>query len=145
MTLEERFWKYTEKGRGCWLWVGYKIHGYGFLWDTDKMRQAHRISWELHRGPIPKGKWVLHKCDVHACVRPSHLFIGTRLDNINDCVDKERHARGETNGHAKLTATQVRKIRSLKGKQLDRDIAEQFGIHKSCVSAIWIRRTWKHI
>lgn len=51
---------------------------------------AHRVSWIIFRGKIPKGKHVLHKCDTPLCVNPKHLFIGTALDNIRDCFNKGR-------------------------------------------------------
>lgn len=41
-------------------------------------------------GPIPKGMFVLHKCDVRACVKPDHLFIGTKKDNTRDMMSKGR-------------------------------------------------------
>lgn len=57
----------------------------------DKAEYAHRVSWILNNGRnIPKGKLVLHKCDVRSCVRPSHLFIGTHLENNRDTIKKGR-------------------------------------------------------
>jgi hypothetical protein len=74
--------------------------GYGSLWVEGCWQKAHRLSWELHYGPIPAGLYVCHKCDEPACIRPDHCFLGTPQDNSDDMIAKgrERHARGERNG-----------------------------------------------
>jgi hypothetical protein len=95
-TLAERFWeKVDRQAEGCWNWKAAKQHnGYGYLHagggKTRKPARAHRVSWELHNGPIPEGLWVLHKCDNPSCVRPDHLFLGDRVDNMNDAAAKGR-------------------------------------------------------
>lgn len=92
--LFERFWRYVAKGDGCWLWVGSKNGpGYGKIGAGGKGGRtvmAHRISWEIANGPVPEGLHVCHHCDVPACVRPDHLFVGTRSDNMRDAESKGR-------------------------------------------------------
>src|SRR5882672_8799966 len=95
----ERFWSFVEKCPGCWLWTGGTAgkmhHGvFGVRDPEGKMRTtyAHRFSWEIHKGPIPSGMWVLHRCDVPRCVRPDHLFLGTQQDNMDDMIRKGRKA-----------------------------------------------------
>lgn len=95
MTLAERFWAKVRKSKGCWEWTGAKQHnGYGFIHTGGHVirrpLRAHRASWELHYGPIPAGLWVLHRCDNPSCVRPDHLFLGSRSDNMKDCAAKGR-------------------------------------------------------
>lgn len=67
---------------GCWNWptkakkarhIRIKIDGKTVL--------AHRFSYEVHKGKIPKGKEILHKCHNAYCVRPSHLFIAKEKDH----------------------------------------------------------------
>lgn len=87
---------YVVKTDGCWLWTGSTNHnGYGKLWvmNADGTRskvRAHRLSYELHKGPIPKGVLVLHRCDNRTCTNPDHLYLGTHWDNAYDAVKRGR-------------------------------------------------------
>jgi len=77
----------TEPNIGCWLWINWiDKDGYGGC----KHGQAHRASWVIYHGPIPNDLFVLHKCDVPACINPKHLFLGTQLDNMRDGFVKGR-------------------------------------------------------
>lgn len=78
---------------GCWEWKRATNNiGYGmFRWATGIMRTAHRVSYELFKGPIPKGLVVCHTCDNPKCVNPDHLWLGTMKDNHTDMVNKGRY------------------------------------------------------
>ena len=86
--------KYTpEPNSGCWLWLASDFGGFGygaFCTADGKTIGAHRASWQLHRGPIPKKTMVLHRCDVPFCVNPAHLWLGTQADNVADRSNKRR-------------------------------------------------------
>src|SRR4030095_2085697 len=83
-----------EPFSGCWLWIGAAIEGYGTIRGSrdEKFKNtlAHHVSWRLHRGPIPKGFIVMHKCDTPCCVNPDHLRVGTYRDNRIDAKKKGR-------------------------------------------------------
>src|SRR3990167_9586370 len=89
-SVDERFWNRVNKTATCWLWTASCNKGYGQMWDGKKIRSTHRLSWEMANGPITDGLCVLHKCDVRACVCPSHLFLGTVADNQTDMKKKGR-------------------------------------------------------
>lgn len=75
----------------CWMWTACTQGNYGKFALFIKPVAAHRVAYMLFRGEIPRGMFVLHKCDVPLCVRPSHLYIGTHSDNMRDSVNKKRH------------------------------------------------------
>jgi uncharacterized coiled-coil protein SlyX len=91
----ERFWEVVVKTGECWLWTGDMYNdGYGRIRPGlgKKYVRAHRFSWELHHGAIQKGLYILHHCDNPICVRPDHLFVGSKSDNMKDCAAKGRCA-----------------------------------------------------
>lgn len=151
-----RLFAKVKKTPRCWLWTGRVTGlgrpnnlGYGVLKVGQKNTMAHRLSFTIHRGEIPEGKLVMHKCDNPLCVRPSHLFLGTQKDNVADCVSKDRHSRGTVNKVAKLTDEIVREIRR-RYKPYDRKnggdaMAKEFGVHSSVVNGIVNGKRWRHV
>lgn len=151
-SLEERFWSRVNKTKTCWLWTASCKKGYGQIWDGTKISAAHRLAWEIANGPITGGLWVLHKCDVRACVRPSHLFLGDVADNQRDMKNKGRRKGirsvfGEDHGMAKLCESQVLEIRELAeaGIWSKRKIARYYGVAHPLISMIHKRKVWRHL
>lgn len=147
-TLEERFNKHwiPEPYSGCWLWTGAAGERYGQIRiNRNLIQPAHRVSYGLFRGEIPAGLNVCHRCDTPCCVNPAHLFLGTQLDNVRDSVHKGRanRAKGELNGHAKLTESDIAEIRQSKSKL--REIAQKYGIILNHAYMIRKRKLWRHL
>ena len=147
-TPEERFWLYVDKKHGCWEWTGYKNgKGYGVINLRGERMLTHRFAYQLE-APIPDEMFVLHRCDNPACVRFKHLFLGTKAENNADMDAKGRANRvgppdGEKNWAAKLTADDVRAIRS--SSESDTALSARYGIKRENIWAARTRRTWKHV
>ena len=150
MTLRERFdskWM-PEPNSGCWLWLGTTTGCYGGMTigsrrdGTRRFIGAHRVSFELHIGPIPAGLSVLHKCDTPFCVNPDHVYLGTHDDNMADMKLRGRSPHGERHGQAKLTLESVREIRLRVGGESHSQVARRFGVSRSLVSMIVSGKRW---
>ncbi len=147
-TIRERYWSKVIKGNtldDCWDWNGGFAHfGYGSMKVNGKMDRAHRISWRIHNGEIPKGKLVLHNCDNPPCSNPKHLSLGTQSDNIRDAYSRYRATqKGSKNNMSKLTEAKVYKIRSLYRRGiLQRELAKQFGVIQQTISLIVNDKRW---
>ncbi len=134
-----------EPNTGCWLWTMRAVlgNGYGSMTIDGKLELAHRVSYRVFVGEIPRDLCVLHECDTPACVNPAHLFLGTKGENNTDASRKHRSARGSKHGMAILTESDVREIRRLLEEgALPRIIAPRFGIARRTVSLIKCRDSW---
>lgn len=161
---EDSFWEKVDKNpqgyKGCWEWTGATLRkGYGQFRRKELKPEAaaHRISWRLTYGEIPKGMCILHKCDNPPCVRPDHLFLGTKKENSQDMTKKRRHRlqqhpelkvklQGENNPRAKLVPDQVREIR----KRYDEGentvtLSNEFGVETAAISKIGKRQRWRSL
>jgi hypothetical protein len=153
----------------CWIWKGgIATHcgGYGVFprnrKGLRKVFRAHRVSYVLEKGPIPDGKLLRHRCDVPACVRPSHLLPGTEKQNAQDMVRRGRHwtkvrperiprgeqhwsrrlgterlPRGERHHAAVLTDEKRARVFELYASgKTEREIGDLLGVSKSCVAQV---------
>lgn len=140
-----------EPNSGCWLWLGCLLRGYGVMSVNNKQQKAHRVSYELNKGKIPRGLFVCHRCDNPCCVNPDHLFLGTSAENTADKVAKGRQANGPRlgrtqtgshNANAQLTETQVAAIRAATGI-FQKELAKQYGVSQSHISLIKRGGAWQ--
>ena len=149
-SLEGRFWSFVNKTDGCWEWTGGRhVQGYGQIKIADgysgKLVRSHRLSYELHFGPIPDGMDVLHHCDNPPCVNPKHLYLGTIHENMADKVNRHRQPTCESHPSAKLNWEKVRLIREIYagGGRSQSDIAAEFGVTQILISKIVRKVIWR--
>lgn len=153
-----RFWAKVEilGPEECWLWCGEKARRtdghlpYGIFkiardgWH--KKVRAHRVSYEIAKGPIPDGLLIRHSCDVRLCVNPGHLDVGTNMQNHLDCVKRGRLVRGSRSKQAKLTEEEVAGIRVALSMSVPyAELADQFNVGIWTVHSIAHRLSWKHV
>ena len=149
---EDRFFAKIEKSANCWIWKGaINSTGYGTFFLSLKNIPAHRASWIIHNGDIPKNMEVCHHCDNPICVNPGHLFIGTHGDNMRDMQKKGRRKPsrmvGAINPMSVLSKEDVENIRDIYslGGLTQKQIGAYFGVKQTTISAIVNRVNWGHL
>lgn len=129
----------------CWPWEGCtNKQGYGVVAGN---RYAHRVSWEIHKGPIPPAIKIRHKvCDNPSCVNPNHLATGSTQDNSDDMKKAGRSLVGVRNNKAKLDDAKVVEIVNLyiEGER-SMVIAEKYGVNYSTIRRIVTGNGWNHL
>jgi len=151
--LSDRMAAQTDTTGGpdaCWRWIGaVSDTGYGHVGLGGRgggTTKAHRAAWSLVNGPIPAGTDICHRCDNRLCVNPSHLFAGSRLDNMRDAVSKGRQARGNMKPFAKFTPDTVRELRFDRDRGMTQAaLAHKYGVAASSVQQIVEGRSWRHV
>jgi hypothetical protein len=151
--FEERLWEKIDR-RGpneCWPWTGGSRSSYGTIlgWRGRTRVIAHRAVFFSTHG-ISNTAVIRHTCDNPNCCNPAHLLAGTQKDNVQDMMERGRarasslpRNKGSKNGYSKLTEQQARSI--LDDYHPSHVIAAEYGVAPSTVSAVKIRRTWKHV
>lgn len=145
------FWDSVAKTDACWIWTGHlDKQGYGvvpicsehqeLLSISSRSTSAHRFSYLLAFGAIPKGLVVRHKCDNPQCVRPDHLLIGTHADNIADMDARNRR-------YSKITKGQAQELRDIWEARpnkhgLRKELAKRFDISPRHVWHIVNYKSW---
>lgn len=142
---DARFWRKVEKSDGCWLWRGARNQsGYGHLKVAGEWWIAHRRAWVLAGHELPADRDLCHRCDNPACVRPNHMFVGTRADNMRDAKAKGRTASGERHGRSRLSAEVVRELRRVRNADglTYKALGARFGISPQHAHYIVTQRYW---
>lgn len=141
--------KYQKDESGCWIWIASCAGmGYGQIKLPGELRQiyAHRLSYLIHKGPLPEGKQICHTCDNPKCVNPDHLFVGTSQDNHDDMTKKKRHTYGQRSATAKITEEQARQVLGMIALGMTQvAIGKFFGLHPVSIGRIKLGKRWKHL
>jgi hypothetical protein len=154
MSPDERFDRKVDRSGECWVWTGaHDSFGHGRLTRNYVNVGAHRVAWERSNGPIPEGMCVLHRCDNPPCVRPDHLFLGTKRDNSRDMIAKGRGRgqfrdnAGEKHPRAKLTNAAVIEIRAryAVGGVTQDQLAAEFGVSQRAVLFVLQGKHWRNV
>ena len=150
--LEEMYIPVPESG--CWIWLrAVGSTGYGKMTVRRKTIASHRYFFSIFNGPILPNAHICHKCDTRLCVNPSHLFLGSRQDNMNDMKCKGRQwsglrpqSTGSNNLQAKLNESLVKEIRERHKVNMSiAGLADAYGVSKSVICSVLARKTWKHV
>lgn len=137
----------TYDGQECIRWpFANNGVGYGLIHTgEDRLELVSRLVATYRHGPAPTPEHeAAHTCgNGHLlCVTPGHIQWETPSENQMDRAMHDTHQRGERHPLVKITEDDVRAIRALKGKALQRDVAAQFGIGRIQVGRIWRRERW---
>jgi hypothetical protein len=141
---------YEITDQGCWNCTSHYIkpNGYPLIVYKGKRITMSRYMYLIHKGNIPKGLEIRHKCDNRKCINPDHLEIGTHSDNMQDMIkrDRRQHQVGIKNPNAKLKESIVIRILKLyKSGLTQKVIANKCNIDPRTVNKIIHKKTWKHI
>ncbi len=142
---------------GCWNWEGFIApSGYGKITAIRLgVQSTHRLSWLIHKGKIPDGRWVLHTCDNKKCCNPDHLYLGTVKENVKDAMERGQFPKGPNKKKGfigskhpltELNEDKVRYIKFLCKNNFNRsEICSFFGVKKHVIGQIARNKTWKHV
>jgi hypothetical protein len=147
MTILDDVWRRTDRSGECWLWRGpLDRDGYGRAKIHGRMQRVGRFVWTTVNSRDPGALLVLHTCDVRACIRPSHLYLGTPHDNNQDCLRRKRTPTGSYHPAARLTDASVAEIREVyaRGGVSQQALADAHGVSQHVVSKIVNFKRWRH-
>lgn len=148
VTPEQRYEAKVDRSGGpdaCHPWTAMTdFYGYGLFWFEGRPVLAHRWGFQRFKHPLRRDQAVRHTCDNRPCQNPRHWLYGSWGDNNRDKTERDRNAKGEEQGHARLTAPEVLAIRAdWRGEwgQLA-VLGRAYNVHPETVSDIVYRKTW---
>jgi HNH endonuclease len=165
MSVIERIMIKLDKSGECWIWQGSTGEkGYGYIEVEYEKMLVHRLVYENFNGKIEDPKIeVMHTCDNPPCCNPDHLVAGTHLENMRDCLNKNRfftekrliaQPKGETQGSSILRDKDIIEMRAYYAKNsIDRKsyletinyLSKKYKTHYNNVKLIVLGKSWKHL
>ncbi len=151
VNTEKDFWSKVERGSEdvCWNWLASCNPRYGSFSIKNKIYLAHRLAYIYTYGSIPKGLYVLHKCNNPKCCNPKHLGLGTQKENMRQMIKDGRSYHiflfGERSDYHKLTTEQVNEIRekySL-GGYTQQQLGKEYHTTQTNIGHIVNHKSWK--
>jgi len=145
----EQFWNRLDRsgpdftGLGpCWEWrtkAGAPGKRYGWTKVDARTDAPHRLAYQIAKGPIPAGQYVLHSCDNPKCCNPAHLEVGSQLENRRQAAE-----RGRT--HRKLTEVDALDVLLAAARgESQRSIAIRLGVARNSVVCVLRGETFRHV
>ncbi len=148
METKESLLSYTllEPSTGCRIWQrGKATSGHGMVSHDGSQVYTHRLMFYFEHGYFPVlPMQVLHRCNDASCIEPSHLYEGSKEQNIQDaCAAGHRNT---ITPDGVMNPDKVRAIRKRRAEGATCDqIGKEFGISSSNASAISRRHTWRNV
>ena len=112
--------------------LGVTANGYCIIHEGGKYEYIHRLSYKHFKGVIPEFVDVMHSCDNRRCWNPDHLSVGTRQNNLDDMVSKNRHLHGEYNECAKLSYMDAIEIRDTVGSTIS-SLSRKYSVSRTTI------------
>lgn len=147
--LEDRFWSRVDRRaeHECWPWTGrVSENGYGAFDHENRPHIASRFAYEITHGPIGGPEmFVCHSCDNPICVNPSHLWLGTPQQNVDDAKRKGRNAKGNGLRGSLVHTSKLNELKVLEIRASDEPakvLAGRFGVSKTTIRLIRNGDSW---
>ena len=152
ISLKERLYSKIsiDSETNCWNMIPFKGHRYPKIQINKKCERAHRVSYEITYGLIPKEFHCLHKCDNTHCINPNHLFLGTHKENMHDMIKKNRDKKDGPKGtrcaqHILDDEKVIQILNLLKKGRTQIYIARKYHVSQQNISRIKNNKQWQHI
>ncbi len=137
----KRFRWHIDEKTGCWICESGHTdkQGYRFMRIAGIRTRVHRLAYWVFNNKSPKGKVIRHTCDNRECINPNHLVAGTKRDNTQDMLERDRAS--DWNERRMLTEDRRRKLTTQQIKEIRCRPEGSYALARVyCVSAVQIRR-----
>jgi|KBSMisStaDraftv2_1062788.scaffolds.fasta_scaffold1204211_2 hypothetical protein len=139
---------YKVNENGCHICISHRpdVYGYPRINVNGKTTLIHRYIYETHKGLIEEGNVIRHTCDIRKCINPEHLIEGTKAENSQDMVERDRVkiTKGIDCYNSKLNEQQVIEIFTNTTNTV-KELSQKYKVNMSSIRQIRLGMTWKHL